>query len=90
MSKRVLGPALTAAYKISPELAAVLGGKSQATRQEALKGVWSYLKTNGLQDPKAKRTIIGDDKLTALFGKKTLTMFEVMRLMNPSFLKKIE
>ena len=69
MSKRLLGPGLTQVYKVSPQLSAVLG-VGQTSRQDALKGVWAYIKTKNLQNPLAKREIIADDTLAAVFGKK--------------------
>jgi len=69
MSKRLLGAGLTQVYKVSPQLSAVLG-VGQANRQDALKGVWAYIKTKNLQNPLAKREIIADDTLAAVFGKK--------------------
>ena len=67
---------------LSPELAAVVG-KDSASRQEALKGVWAYIKANDLQDPLNKRSIIADTTLQAVFKQETATMYEVMKLMSP-------
>lgn len=71
---------------LSAELAAVVGTNS-TTRQEALKGVWAYIKANDLQDPMKKREIIPDDKLRAVFGQDRATMYEVMKLMGPHMTK---
>ena len=71
---------------MSPELAAVVG-TSSCTRQEALKGVWVYIKANNLQNPEAKREIIPDAKLKAVFGRDKATMYEVMKLISPHILK---
>ncbi len=71
---------------LSAELAAVVGSSS-ITRQEALKGVWAYIKANNLQDPMKKREIVPDEKLRAVFGKDRATMYEVMKLMGPHMTK---
>lgn len=71
---------------MSPSLAAVVG-TSSCTRQEALKGVWAYIKANNLQNPAAKREILPDTKLKAVFGQDKATMYEVMKLISPHILK---
>ena len=73
---RRLSPALTKSHKLSPSLAAIVG-KPEATRQEALKGVWDYIKAHNLQNPAAKREIVADDKLSNMFGQGKATIFEV-------------
>ena len=67
---------------ISDELAAVVG-KGPMPRSEVVKGLWDYIKKNDLQDPKNKRNINADDKLTKVFdGKKTVSMFEMTKLVS--------
>ena len=39
--------------------------------------VWDYIKRNNLQNPQNKREIKADDKLEKVFGKKSVTMFEM-------------
>jgi SWIB/MDM2 domain len=39
--------------------------------------VWDYIKKNNLQNPSNKREIVADDKLRAVFGKDSVTMFEM-------------
>ena len=56
------------------------------TRQEALKGVWVYIKANNLQNPENKREIIPDADLKEVFGKDKVTMYEVLKVMNPHFI----
>lgn len=71
-TNRKTGPGL----KPSPELAAVVGNDPIA-RTEVIKRIWDYIKEHGLQDAKDKRTINGDAKLRAVFGKPQVTMFEL-------------
>ena len=68
----------------------VLGGKTAVTRQEALKDVWSYIKRENLQNPLNKREILPDPTLKAVFGKDKVTMYEVLKVMNPHFEGKVE
>ncbi len=60
----------------SPALAAVIGAEPIA-RPQVMKKLWDYIKANGLQDAKDKRSINADAKLLAVFGKPQVTMFEL-------------
>ena len=57
-------------------LAAVIGD-TPVLRTEAVKKMWDYIKANGLQDAKDKRSINADAKLLPVFGKAQITMFEL-------------
>jgi upstream activation factor subunit UAF30 len=46
-------------------------------RPEVVSKVWDYIKKNNLQNPQNKREIMADDKLEKVFGKKSVTMFEM-------------
>jgi chromatin remodeling complex protein RSC6 len=63
----------------SPELAEVVG-TTPIPRTEVTKRLWAYIKKNGLQDPANKRNIKADAKLRPIFGKDTVTMFEMTKL----------
>lgn len=68
--------------KLSEELEAVTG-KGPMPRTEVTKKLWAYIKARKLQDPKNKRNIVPDDKLSrVLGGKKTINMFEMTKLVN--------
>ena len=69
---RKTGPGL----QPSTELAAVIGADPVA-RTEVIKKLWDYIKANGLQDSKDKRSINADAKLLPVFGKPQVTMFEL-------------
>ena len=60
----------------SKELAAVVGAEP-LPRTEVVSKVWVYIKKHKLQNPTNKREILADDKLEAVFGKKSATMFEM-------------
>jgi upstream activation factor subunit UAF30 len=63
-------------------LSAVVGTKP-IPRTEVTKKLWAYIKKNGLQDKKKKTNINADDKLKTVFGgKKTVTMFEMTKLVS--------
>jgi len=67
--KREKGKPSSRKFTLSPELQDVIGEK-EATRQDVLKKLWAYIKDNNLQDPKNKRHIVPDEKLTKVFGTK--------------------
>src|SRR3954452_24140187 len=69
-------PALMKPLQPSKELAAVVGSEP-LPRPEVVSKVWDYIKKNNLQNPANKREIKADDKLEKVFGKKSVTMFEI-------------
>ena len=67
---------------ISSELAVVVG-KGPMPRSEVVKGLWAYIKKNGLQDAKNKRNINADAALKTVFGgKSVVNMFEMTKLVS--------
>jgi upstream activation factor subunit UAF30 len=80
-SKRKPSAAFMRPLTLSPTLAAVLGAKPLA-RTEVVKKLWAYIKKNNLQDKKNRRNINADDKLKAVFGKGTVNMFEMTKLVS--------
>jgi chromatin remodeling complex protein RSC6 len=68
-------------------LAAVVGS-NPLPRTELTKKLWAYIKKNGLQDKKVKTNINADDKLKVVFGgKKTVSMFEMTKLVSNHLVK---
>jgi chromatin remodeling complex protein RSC6 len=58
-------------------------GKGPMPRSEVVKKLWIYIKKNNLQDPKAKRNILADEKLKVVFGgKAVVNMFEMTKLVS--------
>jgi chromatin remodeling complex protein RSC6 len=43
--------------------------------------MWDYIKANNLQNPNNKRNILADAKLSKVFGKNEVTMFELTGLL---------
>lgn len=65
----------------STTLAAVVGSGNMP-RTQVVKKLWDYIKKNKLQDTKNRRNINADDKLKALFGKSTVSMFEMTKIVS--------
>ena len=69
------------------KLAAVVGS-APLPRTELTKKLWVYIKKNKLQDAKKRTMINADDALKAVFnGKKTVSMFEMTKLVSGHLLK---
>ncbi|GAB4396771.1 MAG: DNA topoisomerase III [Rhodoferax sp.] len=66
----------------SAALAAVIGPDA-VTRPQALKKVWDYIKTHGLQDPADKRVIRCDAALQAVLGAPTIHMMALAGALGP-------
>ena len=62
-----------APVKPSPELAAIVG-EGDMPRSQIVSKMWEYIKKNNLKD---KRQINADAKLEKVFGKKSVSMFEM-------------
>lgn len=80
-SKRKPNPAFMRPLTPSPVLAAVIGA-SAIPRTQVVKKLWDYIKRNKLQDSQNRRNINADDKLKALFGKNTVSMFEMTKIVS--------
>ncbi|MCX7977626.1 MAG: SWIB/MDM2 domain-containing protein [Bdellovibrionaceae bacterium] len=80
-SKRKPNAAFMKALTPSAKLAAIVGDKPLA-RTEVVKRIWAYIKKNGLQDKTNKRNINADSKLKEVFGKATVNMFEMTKLVS--------
>jgi chromatin remodeling complex protein RSC6 len=67
--------------QISKDLAAVVGA-GPMPRTEVTKKLWAYIKKNNRQDPANKRNILADDLLQKVFGKKSVNMFDMTKLVS--------
>ena len=65
----------------SEDLAKIVGTEP-LPRTEVTKKIWAHIKKHKLQNPANKREIIADDKLSKIFGKKKVTMFEMNKLLS--------
>lgn len=79
--KRKPNPAFMKALTPSSTLAAIIG-TSPMPRTEVVKKLWAYIKKNNLQDKVNRRNINADDKLKSLFGKATVNMFEMTKIVS--------
>jgi upstream activation factor subunit UAF30 len=75
------GSAFMKPMQPSPALAEIVGNQPQP-RTEVVSKMWDYIKKHNLQDPANKRQINADDKLRPIFGKDSVTMFEMTALVN--------
>lgn len=80
-TKRKPNPAFMKPLTPSAALAAVVGA-SPLPRTEVVKKLWAYIRKNGLQDSANRRNINADDKLKPVFGKNTVSMFEMTKLVS--------
>lgn len=80
-AKRKPNPAFMKALTPSTTLAAVVGA-TPLPRTEVVKKLWAYIKKFNLQDAKNRRNINADDKLKAIFGKATVNMFEMTKIVS--------
>jgi upstream activation factor subunit UAF30 len=66
----------------------VIVGAKPLPRTELTKKLWEYIKKNNLQDKKVRTQINADDKLKpVLNGKKSVTMFELTKLVSGHLVK---
>merc|ERR1712021_245092 len=72
------GKGLFAPKSLSAELAAICGGKSMS-RLEVTKKIWGYIKKNKLSSGKI---ITPDAALGKVFPKKSLSMFEMPKMVS--------
>lgn len=80
-SKRKPNAAFMKPLTPSPALAAVIGAKA-IPRTQVVKKLWQYIRSNSLQDAKNRRNINADAKLRPIFGKGTVSMFEMTKLVS--------
>ncbi|KFK37792.1 hypothetical protein AALP_AA3G029600 [Arabis alpina] len=72
---------------VSPVLAQFLG-TGETNRTDAVKEIWTYVKSHDLQNPANKREIFCDEKLKLIFdGKDKVGLLEITKLLAPHFVK---
>lgn len=72
--------AFTKPLQPSAALAAVVGS-DPLPRTEVVSKMWDYIKKHKLQNEANKREILADEKLSAVFGKDKVTMFEMNKFL---------
>lgn len=79
MAKEKKQSALMKPVHISATLAEVIGN-GPMPRTEVTKKLWEYIKKHKLQDPKAKRMINPDEKLSKVLGtRQQIDMFQMTK-----------
>lgn len=68
----------TRPYRLSPELASLMGAK-ELPRHEVVKKVWAIIKEKNLYDPKNKQFAICDAALEKVIGVKRFRTFGMMK-----------
>jgi upstream activation factor subunit UAF30 len=54
-------------WKLSPQLAAVLG-EDEMSRPQAIKAIWRYIKSHDLLNPVQRQEVLCDDLMKPIFG----------------------
>jgi len=80
-AKRTPNAAFMKPLTPSTALAEVIGA-APLPRTQVVKKLWAYIKKHDLQDAKNRRNINADAKLKAVFGKGTVSMFEMTKLVS--------
>lgn len=70
------GKGLQKPMQLSDEMADFMG-KDKASRADITKKIWAHIKKNDLQDSKDRRTIIPDDVLEPILGRKPISMLKI-------------
>ncbi len=68
-------------YALSPALEEIVKSK-KLTRPQIVKKLWVYIKAHKLQDPKNRRMIVPDKKLSEVIGKKPVDMLKLAGHLN--------
>ncbi|EOX91317.1 SWIB complex BAF60b domain-containing protein, putative isoform 1 [Theobroma cacao] len=66
---------------LSPQLQELVGVPALA-RTEVVKQIWAYIREKNLQDPLNKKNIICDEPLLALFGVRSIDMFQMNKALS--------
>jgi len=68
-------------YSLSDELAEIVGAR-RMTRPQVVKKLWVYIKAKKCQDPKHRRMIVPDKKLSEVLGSRPVDMLKMAGLLN--------
>merc|ERR1712154_378175 len=79
--KRTAPAALIKVMNVSNELADIIGTK-KASRPQAIKGLWAYIKKNNLQDPAQRQYFTPDAKMAKIFGKNKMKTIHMSKYLS--------
>lgn len=86
MAGKKVNPALSAEFKPSSQLAAVIKTSGSVTRAQAVKKTWEYIKShNGAQAGRNINPITPE--LKALLGESSIDMFQLAKIINKNLSK---
>lgn len=80
------GNIFTRPFKLSPELASLMGAESLA-RHEVVKKVWALIKERNLYDPNNKQFAICDADLMTVIGTKRFRTFGMLKYLKKHFVE---
>lgn len=80
------GNGFTRPYKLSADLAAVVGA-DELPRHEVVKKVWAIIKSRNLYDPKNKQFAICDAELQKVMGVKRFRTFGMLKYLKHHFIE---
>ena len=79
--KRTAPAALIKVMNVSNELADIIATK-KASRPQAIKGLWAYIKKNNLQDPSQRQYFTPDAKMAKVFGEDKIRGFGMAKFLS--------
>ena len=79
--KRTAPAALIKVMNVSGPLAEIIGVK-RASRPQAIKGLWAYIKKHNLQDPKQRQFFTPDAKMEKVFGKSKMKAIHMSKFLS--------
>ena len=79
--KRIAPAALVKVMNVSDALADIIGVK-KASRPQAIKGLWAYIKKHNLQDPNQKQYFTPDAKMEKVFGKAKMKAIHMSKFLS--------
>merc|ERR1712066_924335 len=78
--KRTAPAALIKVMNVSDSLAEIIGTK-KASRPQAIKGLWAYIKKHNLQDPNKRQFFTPDRKMAKIFGNKKMKTIHMSKFL---------
>ena len=80
-TKRIAPAALVKVMNVSANLADIIGTK-RASRPQAIKGLWAYIKKHNLQDPNQRQYFTPDEKMAKVFGKNKMKAIQMSKYLS--------
>lgn len=84
--KKAKGTGFTRPYKLSPQLAELMGA-DEMPRHAVVKKIWAIVKEKQLYDPNNKQFAICDDAMFKVIGKQRFRIFGMMKYLKTHFMQ---